>query len=316
MTPWSRSQFIAGSLSAALATVEPVHAQPALQTLRIGVTATDVFAEAYYAADMGFFRKAGINADVQTFSSGAAASNAVIGGSLDMGVTTPLLLANGYLRGLPFVIVAAGSVNTPKAPQFLLCVKKNGPIRSAKDLVGKTVGLNVLKTVLELSLDAYLTKNNVNIADVKRVEVVFSEMAPAIERGTIDAALISEPALSVALKKGEISVLADPNADIAPRFLAGAWFTTRQFAQQNPDLVKRFASAIYETARWANTHHDQSAQILAKYTKLDPDIARTMIRAEYAERMVLPEMQTLLDVSVKYGFLPKPVTAADLVVRT
>lgn len=314
MSVWSRSQFIVGSLSA-LTTTEPVPAQSNSSALRIGVTPTDVFAEAYYGADMGFFRKAGIDADVQTLSSGAAASNAVIGGSLDMAITTPLLLANGYLRGLPFVIAAAGTVNTPKAPQFLICVSKNGPIRTAKDLVGKTIGLNVLKTVLELSLDAYLAKNGINASDVKKIEVVFAEAGPAIARGTIDAALIAEPALSLGLKNDNLRVLADPNGDIAPRFLSGAWFTTRQFAQQNPDLMKRFAAAMYETARWANAHHDLSAQILAKYTKVDPEVARTMIRAEYADNTDLPEMQTLLDASVKYGFLPKAVNAADLLFR-
>lgn len=126
MSAWSLAQFITGSLGMVLATSEPVRAQPASPVLRIGVTATDVFAEAYYAAGMGFFKKAGLNVDVQTFSSGAIASDAVIGGSLDIGVTTPLLLANGYLRGVPFVIVAAGALNTARAPQSLLRVAKKG----------------------------------------------------------------------------------------------------------------------------------------------------------------------------------------------
>jgi NitT/TauT family transport system substrate-binding protein len=310
----SRRRFLAGSASLAAVAAAPlrVRAQSAPR-LRVGVTPTDVFAEAYYAAELGLFRKAGLDVDVQTFSSGAAAANAIVGGSLDIGVTTPLLLANGALRGVPFVIIAAGPVNTPKAPQSLLCVAKNGPIRGPKDLVGKTVGLNVLRTVLELSLDAWLDKNGVKPSSVRRVEIVFSAMGPAVERGDIAAADIAEPALTVALKKSNVRALGDPNADIAPRYLAGAWFTTRPFAERNVDAVKRFAEVIYEAGRWANGHHAESAQILAKYTKVDPELARSMIRADYAEQMDVAEMQTLLDVSVKYGFLAKPVKATDLI---
>lgn len=170
----------------------------------------------------------------------------------------------------------------------------------------------MLKTILELSLDAYFVKNNVNVADVRAVAMVFSEEGPAIERGTIAAAVLTEPALAVALKQNIVRPLADPNADIAPRFLAAAWFTTRQFTQQNSDLLKRFADAIYETAHWAKNNHDQSASILAKYTKLDPQLIESMTRAAFAENMDLSDMQALLDASVRYGFLPQPVSADSL----
>jgi NitT/TauT family transport system substrate-binding protein len=309
----SRAAFLAGSGSAALTLTAPriVRAQAAPH-IRVGVTATDVFAEAYYAAELGLFQKAGLNVDVQTFTSGAAAANAVVGGSLDVGVTTPLLLANGLLRGVPFAVVAAGPVNTPRAPQSLIVVEKNGPIRDAKDLAGKTVAVNVLKTVLELSLDAWLDKNGLKASAVRTIEMTFSAEAPAIDRGEIAAAVLTEPALSNAMARGTVRSLGDPNAAIAPRFLAGAWFTTRPFAQRNPEAMKRFADAIYEAGRWANAHHDESAQILAKYTKIDPALARTMMRADYAEQMDVAEMQTLLDVAVRYGFLAKPVKASAL----
>jgi NitT/TauT family transport system substrate-binding protein len=229
-------------------------------------------------------------------------------------VTTPLLLANGYLRGVPFVIIASSTVNTPKAPQSLVVVAKDGPIRAPKDLAGKTVAVNVLKTVLELSLDAWLTKNGVAPSSVKKVEMVFSAEGPAIERGDVAAGVITEPSLSIALHRGKLRSLGDPNADIAPTFVAGAWFTTRSFAERNAAAIKRYADVMYQTARWANTHHDESAAILAKYTKIDPQLARTMIRAQYAEALDMQDMQVLLDAALKYGFLGKPVSAGDLLI--
>jgi NitT/TauT family transport system substrate-binding protein len=314
MNTCSRARFVASSLSLALAASRPAYAQSSLPTLRIGAAANDDFAQAYYAADMGFFEKAGLNVEVQTFSSGAAAAEAVIGGSLDLAITTPLLLANGYLRGLPFAIVAAGPLATTKSPSTLLCVAANGPIRSAQDLIGQTVGLNVLNTVLALSLDAYLEANKVTISAVKTVEIAFPAEPPAIERGTIAAAILPEPFLASAMQKGSIRSIANPYNYIAPRFLLGAWFTSRQFVQRSPELVHRFADVIYQTARWANTHAEQSAMILAKYTKIPTDVLHSMVRATFADHMDPTDMQALLDAAVRYGALSKHLRATDLIV--
>jgi NitT/TauT family transport system substrate-binding protein len=261
----TRGAFLGGSLAASLVSAAPARAQIGMQKVRIGVTPTEVYAEAYYAADMGFFQKASLDADVQTLNSGSAAANAIAGGSLDVGVTTPLLLANAILRGIPFVIIAAGPLSTTKEPQSLICVKSTSSLRTPKDLEGKTVGMIVLKTTQELSLDAWLDKGGAQGTTVRRVEVLFSEMGAALERGSIDAAIISEPFLSNSLKSGAVRSIGDPNVAIAPAYLLGAWFTTRTFAQQNPTTVKRFTDVIYATAKWANAHRPQTALIVAKY---------------------------------------------------
>jgi ABC-type nitrate/sulfonate/bicarbonate transport system substrate-binding protein len=308
----TRATFLGSSLALAAAAAAPALAQSALPKIRIGVTPTEVYAQAYYAADEGFFVKGGLDADVQTLTSGSAAANAIIGGALDVGVTTPILLANAIAHQAPFVLIAAGPLSTTKAPQSLICVKASGNLHTAKDLEGKTVGMIVLKTTQELSLDAWLDKNGAQRSAVKRVEVLFSEMNIALDRGTIDAAIISEPFLTTSLKSGTVRSLGDPNAAIAPAYLLGAWFTTKTFAQSNPVTIKKFVDVIYATAKWANTHHQQTALIISKYMKIDPDITRVMNRIDYAENQRLPEMQALLDCGYKYGALAKPVVAADM----
>jgi NitT/TauT family transport system substrate-binding protein len=313
MSHLSRREVLAGAGAVGLtALASPVRAQPN-DKLRIGVTPTEVYAEAYFANEMGFFREANVDADVQTLSSGSAAANAIAGGSLDVGVTTPLLLANAIDRGVPFTLIAAGPLCTPKGPQSLLCVKASSSIRSAKDLEGKTVGLIVLKTTQELSLDAWLEANGANRRAVRRVEVTFPEMGPALERGTIDAATISEPFLTKAIKSGVARSIANPNLAIAPTFLLGAWFTTKAFAERNPELIRRFANVIYRTAKWANQNQRQSAAIITKYLKIPLDVTTTMTRTEFAEAMDLSQMQALLDASYRLGYVSKPVAAASLV---
>ena len=195
-----RSSFLAASfaLTAASAT-RPLRAQ-GLATLRVGATPNDTYAQSYFAQDAGFFTRAGLAVELQTLNNGAAVSAAVAAGALDVGVSTPVQIANAVSRGIPFVFVAAGALETPKIPVGLVCVAKNGSVRNAKDLEGKAVAVNALKTLSEVALDLWLSVNGADVTKVHAVEMVFSEMGASIERGNVAAACISEPALSIALK--------------------------------------------------------------------------------------------------------------------
>jgi NitT/TauT family transport system substrate-binding protein len=311
-----RSRFLAGSLALlAAGAANGARAQGTLANLRVGATANDTYAQAYYALDLGFFQKAGLNVDLQTFNNGAAVSAAVAGGVLDVGISTPVQLANAVSRGIPFVLIAAGALETPKVPAGLMCVAKTGPLRNAKDLEGTVIAVTALKTLSEAALDLWLAQNGADVTKIRVVELTFAEMGPALERGTVAAALITEPALSNALKIGNVRSLGDPFLAVSPQFLLSGWFSTTTFVQKNPDVVKRFQSAIAEAGRWANDHHNESAVILAKYAKLEVSAIREMGRGVFTNALRASDIQPELDVAAKFGIIPKPMSAADLLVH-
>jgi NitT/TauT family transport system substrate-binding protein len=282
--------------------------------LRVATTTSDTYAEAYYAQEKGFFQRAGLGVEVSTFNNGSALAAAVASGAVDFGVSTPIGLAQAVSRGVPFVIVAAGALNTAKEPAGLIVVAKNSTIRDAKDLEGKPFAINALKTGSELVLDAWLGQNGADIAKVHTVEMPFSEMAAALQRGTVAGALMTEPALSQSLNT-TVRPLANANLAIAPQYLLSAWFSTETFVRNNPDVVRRFAAAIYEAGRWANRNHNESAVILAEHAKLGADVTRMMMRVTYTDAVRLPEIQSQLDLGAKYGILTRPMVATELLPR-
>jgi len=130
-------------------------------------------------------------------------------------------------------------------------------------------------------------------------------MAAAVAASRVDAAFVAEPFLTMAARNGR--VLEYGYDCISKHFLFGAWFTTAQWAKDHPDLVARFATAIHETAVWANKNPEKSGEILAKYTKIDPTVIATMTRARFAEQLTPALMQPLVDLSAKYnGFSAFP----------
>jgi NitT/TauT family transport system substrate-binding protein len=262
----NRFAFTAALASATAAGTRRAAAQEP-PVLHVAATANDSYASAYFAQDLGFFQRAGLNVELQTLNNGAAVSAAVVGGAVDIGVSTPVQLANAYVHGFPFVIVAPGALSTKQAPAAVVAVAHDSPIRSAKDLEGKTVAVNALKTGSELALDAWLTAGGVDIAKVKVIETVFSDMGPMLQRGTIAAGLENEPAQTLAIRQNGIQIIADPMAAIAPRFLISAWFSTTSFVRRNPDTIRRFTQAIVAANVYANDHQSETAPIIAKYAK-------------------------------------------------
>jgi NitT/TauT family transport system substrate-binding protein len=290
-------------------------AAQALTPMRVGTVVTDTFAEVCYAQDLGFFQKAGLAVDLQLFSNGSAISTAIVGGALDVGVAVPLTIANAVIRGVPFTLIAAGAINTVKDPMIDLVVARDGPIHAAKDLEGKAVAVTGVKALQDVALDAWLDRNGADPAKVARVEMGFSAMPAAIERSTVAAAMLGEPVLSVAANAKTVRSLANPIAAIAPQTLVSAWYTTKSYLQDNAVTVEKFRAAIVDAGRWANQHHDNATAILAKYAKVAPESLRNMSVCRYTDRLAAADIQPLLDVSTKFGILPRAVSATELLVR-
>jgi NitT/TauT family transport system substrate-binding protein len=139
-----------------------------------------------------------------------------------------------------------------------------------------------------------------------------ASMTAAVQRGTVDAIFLGEPFLSAAKKNG-VRVLGYAYNAIAPVFLLSSWFASNDYYRQNAALVKRFVAAVYDTARWANAHHDQSAQMLADAAKIDLATIAGSTRIRFATSLDPKQIQPMLTAMAKYDAIPQPIAAADLI---
>jgi NitT/TauT family transport system substrate-binding protein len=312
----ARSQrFLVGTLAFALVAFACAPAGAADTTLRVATTPIDVGAEVYYAQEMGFFKKAGLDVQIQTISNGGAITAAVIAGSVDIGQGNVLSLIEAYKRGLPVTIIAPAGRYAAEKPTTQLVVAKDSPIRSAADLNGKTVATNGVRNILELATDDWSAKNGGDNKSLKFAEMPFSEMDPALVQGRVQAAAIAEPSLDAAKRKGDVRVLGNLFTAIAPHWLIGAWFTNSSWAKSHPDLARKFEDVMRETAAWANKNPDKSAEILAKYTKVPVSVVQHMTRSTYGEKTDAAEIQPVIDAAAKYGFIDAAFPASAMIYR-
>jgi NitT/TauT family transport system substrate-binding protein len=311
-------QGVLGMLAASAAAAslpEVASAQTALGPhYRVGVGAADAYAEPYFAKDKGFFAKAQL--DVELVLSGSGANNAtlVAGNALEIGISNTANLAVGIAHGAPFTLIAGAGLYSAKAPTTAVCVAKDSPIKSAKDLVGKTVAVTALKDLTEVGVRAWLDRNGVDSKGVKFVESQMALMPPALGRGTYDAALMGEPYLSADGGKS-LRILGDAYAVLAPQFLISNFFTTTSFFKANIPWIKRFVAMIYDTARWANANHAESGAIFVKESSFDAATLARMSRVEFATSLDPRYIDPVLAAMYKYDALDKRLTSADLIAK-
>lgn len=287
---------------------------PAEAMIRYGASGTESFGESYFVLDEGFAQRAGLGGSVITFTNSAQIIQAISGGSLDVGMADMIQIANAVNRGFPFAFFAGGSVYRSDSPATLLCVAAGSTLRSPRELEGKAVGLNGLRTLAEISTRETVRLAGGDPAKVEFVELGPSVAIPALQRGTVAAAIVSEPFISGA--GDAIRPLAKPYDAVAKSFYICSWFAERPWLAANRDTARKLTRAIYQSATWTNAHHAETAPILVKYLKLDPDKARNLTRATFATSLDPKLMQPVLDIAERYGLIEKAVDAHTLIADT
>lgn len=310
MTSISRARALGSFAAAAAAVALPTPLLAAGKPIRIGSLASDVSAEPLYAQAEGFYARGGLDAVISTLANGGAILAAVVGGALDVGFANLTSIAAARQRGVQVRIVAPATVYTEKAPVTVLVRAKGAKLHTGADLRDKTVAVSTLKGELQVGACAWIDKTGGDSTQTHFIEMRFSTMPAALAAGRIDAAMITEPALTA--HKDTVELLSDAYTAIAPQFLIGGFIASESWLRENADAAHRFSAVMAETARWANAHHAETAAILAKSAGIEDALVRSMTRATYGERISPDEVQPVLDAALKYGSLRTPMKASEL----
>ena len=294
-----RATFAALASAAVAAATRGAEAQTSTP-LRVALIPIESAAEVYYAKELGAFAKAGLDVELQPLQNGQAIAAAVAGGAAEIGYSTVPPLAVAHSKGIAFTIVAGAALSIASEPFALVAVNADSPIKTPKDLTGKTVGIIGLGTVADFGTRAWIDRNGGDSTAVKFAELPAPAMPAALAAGRIDAALLVEPYLTQGRAQHD-RILGNPMDGVGKEFVSSVWFSTPAWAGAHPEAVKRFAAVMYDTARWAAQNPARSVEILAQYTKVDPGSLAGITRVRYTDRLTAAMIAPVIDVSAKYG---------------
>jgi NitT/TauT family transport system substrate-binding protein len=223
----------------------------------------------YVGQAKGFYAKHGLKLTISQAQGGAAIVPGVVSGQFQFGFSNVTSLLIAQTNNLPVKAVAEGVNSTGKdgADFCGLVVPKGSTLTSAKQLEGRKVAVNNLNNVGDTTVRASVRKAGGDPSKVKFVELPFDQMPAALDKGQVDAAFIVEPAFTQAKSEGA-KTIASPFVDAAPDLTVALFFTSQQYAQKNPDVVKRFQAATKEALAYSDKNPDEVRRIVGTYTKI------------------------------------------------
>ncbi|HEX6336852.1 MAG TPA: ABC transporter substrate-binding protein, partial [Jiangellaceae bacterium] len=211
------------------------------------------------AHEKGFYADNGLDVSLVQVPNGPAMTSGLASGSLDFVNNSYDNLAVAVDQDLPVKAVVG---NTTRVP-FKLLVNENVPLPHGtdgypaviEDLVGLNWGVIALGVSLQYLDEALLTSAGRTADDATFIAVGLGDSArAALQNGTVDTYLATEPLPSIASATGEASVAVDLVEGQGPPKLANldynGWWATDKMIKSNADAVAGFVAANQEAYCW------------------------------------------------------------------
>lgn len=275
------------------------------KTLTFGAMSSVDAVPIVIANEKGYFKKEGIEVNLQTFKNSKDRDAAFQAGSLD-GVICDYIAVSLY-QNADFNVKITGVTDG----DFMLVAGAKSGIKSISDIKGKSVAISE-KTAIEYSLDKILEKNSLKPTDVKKSIVpAIPTRLEMLSNSKVDAALLPEPFSSLAIKDGGILL---GSAAKLNSFSSVTAFTQKSIDDKSAE-IKAFYKAYNEAVDYINSTPISEYEDTIIKTVGYPESMKGKITLPKFRKNTLPtdaELQSAIDWTVKNGLVKKTLAPKDL----
>ncbi|GAA0240447.1 ABC transporter substrate-binding protein [Cryptosporangium japonicum] len=258
-----------------------------------------------WAEAKGVFAKHDLKVELVKSTGGSAAVAAVLSGAADLGYVNGFSAINAYNTGFPIEMVAGANTNAtpPAKPAQGVFVGTNSPLKSAKDLAGKTIAVNELNGLNQIVTSTWLKQNGVDVSGVRFVALPFSDQVPALLSGKVDAAQLGYSLLGD--NNDKVRSLADPFATAGTVYIA-TYVASKAFVAKG-DTASRFHDAMVETmdALGKPENTDESFALLSACNKVPADVLKAQPQNALSPSVDLAALNGMADQMVEQKIMPK-----------
>jgi len=251
------------------ASSRPVQAQ-ALTKVRIGKpqAATFPFVPVDVGIATGIFKKHGLDVESIDFAGGPRVQQAITANALDIAIGSGPEMAF-TLKGVPEIGIAA-MADAPYA--IVLAVLKDGP-KSVEDLKGKTVSVSSTGSLTYWLAQNLSRQQGWGIDGIKLAPLgTTAAQTAALKTRQIDGMIVEANGGYRLEEDGSGRVLVQ-FGDLMKVFHVYLLYARRAFAEQNPDAVRAFLTAWFETITYMNEHRPETIDIMRRTADVSQFIA-------------------------------------------
>lgn len=220
------------------------------------------------AKELGYFEEEGIKVNLIQFADGPTIINAMESGSVDVGYIgqgAHKLCINGQATIFALAHVSNGDA--------IIGNKEKG-VTTLEDLKGKQIAYSS-GTSSEDILKKGLEKAGLTMDDITPVDMEATNLVTAMLSGSVDACAAWVPNTTKIMSElGDNGVkLCDNKTFIEDTVSLSSWICMPSYAEENKDLLKKFAKALYKgfDYRADDSHAEEVAGWIADELKLEKD---------------------------------------------
>ena len=283
-------------------------------TLTVGLIPIADVAPLYLGMNQGFFEEENLTIETQFAEGGAAIVPSVISGDYQIGFSNTTSLIIAATQNVPVQIVSQGVLggSTTDEAWDAVMVAKDSPIRSPQDLEGKRIAVNTLQNIGPVTINTVLDEEGADYSTVEYVEVPFPEMIAALGSGDVDAVFVVEPFVSQGKAEGARTILY-PYEQTAPELTVATYFASRQYIEQNGDVVDRFVRAMSKSLEYAQENPDEARDVVPEYTEIPPEAAEAMTLPQWSSDLNEPTIERTAELAEQYGFIEEQPDLGELI---
>lgn len=216
----------------------------------------------FIAQEMGFFKANGINVKLVKMQS-TDVLPAIVGGRVDAGGVAPIAALAAIAQGVDIKAVVSGHQVKRLEGLAYVCVLKDSPIKTIKDLDGKSIS-GGLKGSCVWSWVKIAEKEH-GIAFGQYIGAPPGQYSPMLLAGKVDS--------GVSFGTERLLEFKDKIRGILP--LSGyakigcnsthTWFSS-QFLKEHPEAVRSFIAALQQARKYERDHPIEALRVATKYT--------------------------------------------------
>ena len=244
----------------------------------------------------GIFKKHGLKLEILWTQGAGETQQAVISGSVDIGVAPGIMgVLSAFSKGAPVRVIGA---ETTGASDLYWYVPANSPIKSLKDTEGKTIAYSTNGSSTHGIVTAFMKQY-----DLKAKPTATGGPAPTLTQvmsGQIDIGWSAPPFGLKELDEGKIRIIASGNDAAAFKGQTVRLLITNvQTLQTRKDAVLRFMKAYRETIDWLYSSDPAALKTYADFVGIPVAMAKRTRDDFFPKASIDPDKIVGLDTIVK-----------------
>ncbi len=245
----------------------PALARAEAVTLNVGGLEKQIYLPAKLAEVLGYYKDDGLDVTLESEGAGVEGADALVAGEVEGVVgfydhTIDLASKGKHAESIVQFSRAPGEVE-------LVSTRIAGQVKSFADLKGHSLGVTGLGSSTNFLTQYMSVRAGLAVSDVSSVAVgAGGTFLAALQQGSIDGGMTTEPTVSRALGTGIAKVFIDMRTEEQTRaalggtYPAACLYMSNDYVAKHPETTQKLANAFVKTLHWISTH--SGAEIAAK----------------------------------------------------